>query len=327
MPVSVESTDRFEASALSELVIDQRLAQRLPLLVFEGEIGDAVDVRFDRARLQDNSAQLLRRLGVTVPPGDHRVSILTERAESSKTFLRVDVIPTPGQASRVTIKSPHETGDSSLVLALRAHQARLAISILSAGETSPDAPPPQRTLRLNEQTLPRLVGAVPLDFLAAEDSEIRLRIIVSAAPGGDAIQRLSLAPADRPGEAMTAFGVGVRSDPKNRFTDYACATDSRLPLARPSQLAEGKCAGAQAKLQLVSMGLRPGLVSMQSAGQAWVRKNDSVLTLDLVAWLKKNPILAALVGALDAAVLAWCKQVFFSAHVAPQSDKTQASPP
>ncbi len=44
---------------------------------------------------------------------------------------------------------------------------------------------------------------------------------------------------------------------------------------------------------------------------AWVRKDGAVHTLDLVAWLKENPVLATLIGALDAAVLAWCKQVFF----------------
>lgn len=310
VPVAMESVDRFEANAASELVIDQMLEQPGLLLVFEGETGDAVDLRFDRARPQEGSARLLERLGVAVPVGDQRVSLLTGRAVEAKTFLRIDVVPITGQASRVTIKSPREAGDSGLALVLRADGARLAVSALSVGDLSPAAPPPQRTLRLGERALPLLVGAVPLSMLAAPGSEIRLRI-VPAVPGWDDVQRLALAPTDHRGAALTAFGIGVRSSLKNGFTDYACAAGSRKLLARPGLLAEGQCAASVGKLRLVSLGFRPGLVSAQTSGQAWVRKDNTIHTLDLVAWLKENPILAALIGALDAAVLAWCKQVFF----------------
>ena len=309
VPVAMESVGRFEAGATSELVIDQRLAQPGLLLVFEGEAGDAVDLRFDRARLRENAARMLRALGVALPAGDHRVSLLTGQADGAKTFLRIDVVPVPGQASRVTLKSPREAGDAGLALVLRADGARLAVSVLSAGDPSPGAPLPQRTLRLSNQTLP-LSGAVPLALLAAANSVIRLRI-VPALSGWDDVQRLALAPADHRDAASSAVGIGVRADRQIEFTNYACATGTRVPLVRPDRLAEGHCDASANTLRLVSLGFRPGLVSAQSAGQAWVRKDDAIHTLDLVAWLKENPILAALLGALDAAVLAWCKQVFF----------------
>jgi hypothetical protein len=238
------------------------------------------------------------------------VSLLTGRAEQAKTFLRVEVVPVPGQASRVTLKSPREAGDSGLALVLRAEGARLAVSVLSAGDPAPGAPPPQRTLRVAGRELPLLSGAVPLAMLAAADSEIRLRV-VPAVRGWDDVQRLALAPADHRNAALSAFGIGVRAGRDSRFTDYACAAGDQLPLASPGRLAEGRCAASAGTLRLVSLGFRPGLVSAQAVGKAWVRKDDAVHTLDLVAWLKENPILAALIGALDAAVLAWCKQVFF----------------
>lgn len=309
VPVAMESVGRFEAGATSELIIDQALAQTGQLLVFEGETGDAVDLRFDRARLQENSARMLQALGVALPAGDHRVSLLTGRADTAKTFLRVEVMPVPGQVSRVTLKSPREAGDSGLALVLRADGARLAVSVLSAGDPSPGAPPPQRTLRLDGQALP-LSGAVPLALLAAANSEIRLRI-VPALHDWDKVQRLALASADHRDAASSAVGIGVRANQESEFTNYACATGTRVPLVRPGRLAEGRCAAGASVLRLVSLEFRPGLVSAESSGQAWVRKDDAVHTLDLVAWLKENPILAALLGALDAAVLAWCKQVFF----------------
>lgn len=309
VPVALESLGQIEVGAASEFVIDQKLERPGLLLVFEGEMGDAVDLRFDRARLEARSAGLLQRLGVALPTGDHPASLLTSQADKAKTFLRVEVVPVAGQASRVTLKSPREAGDSGLALVLRAEGARLAVSVLSAHDPSPDAPPPQRMLRLAGQALPLLSGAVPLTLLAAADSEIRLRIV--PVRGWDDVQRLALAPADHRDAALSAFGLGVRTERKNSFTDYACATDTRVPLAKPARLTEGRCAAAGSKLQLVSLGFRPGMINVQAAGQAWVRRNGAVHILDLVAWLKKNPILAALIGALDAAVLAWSKQVFF----------------
>jgi hypothetical protein len=184
------------------------------------------------------------------------------------------------------------------------------VSVLSTGDATPDAPPPQRTLRLGGQVLPRLSGAVPLAILAASGSEIRLRIVPTV-HGWAEVQRLALAPAEPHNAALTAFGLGIRAGQNGEFSDYACATGSHLPLASPGRLAEGRCAEDTGKLRLISLGLRPGQVSVQASGLAWVRKDDAVHTLDLVAWLKQNPILATLIGALDAAVLAWCKRVFF----------------
>lgn len=310
VPVALESLGPMEVSGPSELVIDQRLARPGLLLVFEGEVGDAVDVRFDRARLEARSARLLQGLGVALPTGDHPASLLTRQAEKTKTFLRIEVVPIAGQVSRVTLKSPREAGDAGLALSLHAEEAQLAVSVLSAGDLSPGAPPPQRTLRLAEKLLPVLSGAVPLAILSAVDSEIRLRV-VPAARDWDDVARLALAPADHRDAALSAFGIGVRADRESVFTDYACATASRVPLATPGRLAEGRCAASEGKLQLVSLGFRPGVIHAQASGQAWVRKNGAVHILDLVGWLKKNPVLAALIAALDAAVLAWSKQVFF----------------
>ena len=310
VPVMLENAGQFEAGATSELVIDQTLARPSLLLVFEGEVGDAVDLRFDRARLQESTARLLERLGVSLPAGDHPVSLLTDQAEKAKTFLRISVVPIPGQASRVTLKTPREAGDSGLALVLRADGARLAVSALSAGDPSPDAPPPQRMLRLGGRPLPVLSGAVPLSMLAAAGSEIRLRI-TAADRGWEDVPRLALAPADQRDAAFGAFGIGVRAGRESQFTDYACAAGARLPLANPGRLADGRCAGGEGMLRLVSLGFRPGLLSAQASGLAWLRKGGAVHTLDLVAWLRENPILATLIGALDAAVLAWCKQLFF----------------
>ena len=308
--VALESLSPIEVNNASELVIDQRLTRPGLLLVFEGEAGDAVDLRFDRARLEARSAGLLQRLGLALPAGDHPASLLTRQAEKTKTFLRIEVVPIPGQTSRVILKSPRDAGDSGLALSLRAEGAQLAVSVASAGDLSPGAPPPQRTLRLAGQVLPLLSGAVPLAIVGATGSEIRLRV-VPAARGWDDVERLALAPADHRDVARSAFGIGVRADRNSAFTDYACATASRVPLATPSRLAEGRCAAGEGQLQLVSLGFRPGVISAQATGQAWVRKHGAVHILDLVGWLKKNPILAALLAALDAAVLAWSKQVFF----------------
>jgi hypothetical protein len=252
----------------------------------------------------------MKRLGVRLPAGDHPVSLLTGRADAAKTFLRIEVVPIPGQASRVSLQSPREAGDSGLALILRADGARLAVDVLSAGDPTSGAPPPQRTLRLDGQLLPMLTGAVPLALLAAANSEIRLRI-VPAVRGWDDVQRLALAPADHRDAALTAFGMGVRAGRQSEFTHYACAAGSLRPLASPGRLAEGRCDAGEGKLRLVSLAFRPGLVSAEASGQAWVRRDDAVHTLDLVAWLKENPVLAALIAALDTAVLAWCKQVFF----------------
>lgn len=311
LPIEMESVGRFEAGPAAEFVIDQRLERPGLLLVFEGEAGDAVDLRFDRARLQENSTRMLQGLGLALPAGDHRISLLTGQADGAKTFLRVEVVPVPGQASRISLRSPREAGDAGLALVLRATGARLAVSILSVGAPLPGAPPPQRTLRLDGQALPLLRGAVPVAMLAAEDSEIRLRI-APALRDWDDVQRLALAPAGYRNAALNAVGIGVRAGRNDEFTDYACAAGAGVALTLPGRLAAGRCAVGAPSLALVSLGFRPGLVSAQSSGLAWVRKNGAVHTLDLVAWLKENPILAALIATLDAAVLAWCKQIFFS---------------
>lgn len=311
MPVALETVGGFDSGAASEIVIDQALERPGLLLVFEGDVGDAIDLRLDRGRLQASTADLLQRLGVALPAGDHPMSLLARRADDTKTFLRVTVVPTPGRPSRVTLKSPREAGDYGMGLVMRAEGARLQVSLIDAGSPSPDMPQSQRTLRLAGRELPVMTGAVPLSLLAAADSEIRLRI-VPAVRNWEDVQRLALAPADHRDAALTLFGLGVRNVLQGQFTDYACAAASRVPLATPHRLADGRCPAGKDWLRLVSLEFRPGQVSAEASGQAWLRRNDATHTLDLLTWLKENPILAALIGALDAAVLAWCKQVFFS---------------
>lgn len=309
VPVTLVSTGPLLTDAVSELVIDQRLDQPRPFLVFEGEVGDAVDLRFDRAQLEARSAQLLKQLGVTLPAGAHPMSLLTGRAAGAKTFIQINVVPVAGEISRITLSSPQEAGDSGLVLILRADGARIAVNLLSSGGASPNALPPQRTLHLAGKTLPVLSGAVPLSMLAASGSEIRLRIVPTAHDWSE-VPRLTLAPADPNNAALTAIGLGVRTGHQTQFSDYVCAKNSYLPLVTPGLLAQGQCTAGKNRLQLVSLGFRSGLVSMQASGHAWERRNNEVHTLDLISWLKDNPMLATLIGAFDAAVLAWCKRAF-----------------
>lgn len=310
VPVTLASTEPLQADAVTELVIDQRVDQPSLFLVFEGAVGDAVDLRFDRAQLEQRSAHLLEQLGGTIPAGDYPISLLTGRAEGAKTFIQINIVPVAGELSRISLSSPQEAGDSGLVFILRADGARIAMNLLSAGGTSSSALPPQRTLHLAGKALPLLSGAVPLSILAASGSEIRLRIVPTEHAWNE-VSRFSLAPADPNNAALTAIGLGVRTDHQTQFSDYVCANNSYLPLVTPGRLAQGQCVAGKKSLQLVSLGLRSGLVSMQASGHAWERRHNEVHTLDLISWLKNNPMLATLIGAIDAAILAWCKRAFF----------------
>ena len=310
VPVTLASTEPLQADTVSELVIDQRLDQTSPFLVFEGAVGDAVDLRIDHAQLQEHSARLLEQLGVTIPAGENPISLLTGRAVGAKTFIQINVVPVAGELSRITLSSPQEAGDSGLVFILRADGARIALNLLSAGGASSSALPPQRTLHLAGKALPLLSGAVPLSILAASGSEIRLRIVPTEHAWNE-VSRFSLAPADPNNAALTAIGLGVRMGHQTQFSDYVCANNSYLPIVTPGLLAQGQCLAGKNMLQLVSLGFRSGLVSMQASGHAWERRKNEVHTLDFISWLKDNPMLATLIGAIDAAILAWCKRAFF----------------
>lgn len=302
LPVELAGRAPFTASAGAELVIRPEAARPGLLFVFEGAPGEGVDLRLARASLAPATARLFARLGIELPGGDHPASLLTGEARGAKTFLAIG-LAAAGPAPALALGSPLEPGDTGLALTLRTEAASLEVRALSAAEA--DTPPPLRTLRLAGRDLP-LSGALPVSLIAAPGSETRLRIVSP----GSGVSPLALVPAEHPEAALAARALGARASARGPYTDLACAADSGLPLARPDRLAEGLCPEGEGRLMLQTLELGPGRIALQATGRAWLLRNGHPVTLDLLGLLNGNPVLAALIGSLDAAALAWIWRAF-----------------
>lgn len=121
---------------------------------------------------------------------------------------------------------------------------------------------------------------------------------------------------------ISALSVGVTAsnDDTQIFDSLFCgATESgKVLLNVAAKLAQQGCPGAEqlAPLKLSAFAVDKDHLQISASGSAWALKKGEPITKDIIALIKENPYLAALLAVFDGFFGAWLKRVFGSKEAA-----------
>jgi len=284
VPVSGELPEALVAPAgeTLELVAPQGRA----LLHYQG-VG-SIDVRFERARVAPETAQLLAQIGLALPEGDEPLSwVTTSGAEGVSVFdvARADAGDATG---RVALRAaPAGGGVAQLEL-----DADLPLRVALGTTLVPGAPATRKLLRIGSREIV-LDGALPLQLLVPAGAPLRAVFPLAAPDNALRLSTGSLPDGDERAAGLAVRAVGVQ-DATERPGAFACAAAPGRWLWRgAASLARGRCAG-NATLDIVELRVAAGGVEAVLRGNGWAWRAGASDDERLLGRLTDIPALAAL---------------------------------
>jgi hypothetical protein len=297
VPLGGDLPDTIAAPAGAALTLTG-LAGEPPLLNHQGS--GSIDVRFERARLAPDTAQLLAQLGVTVPDADGPISWVTTSGAEGISVLDVARADAAAAVGVLTLRVLSGSSESVAQFGLEA-DAPLRVKIGTS--LVPGAPGSRKLLRVGAQEV-KLDGALPLQVLVPASAPMRAVLPLGAA--GDVVNVSVGALRERAtGDAgLIVRGIGVRAE-DGRYDPFACgAASGRLLWRGAATLARGRCPGA-GTLQVEELRIGAEGIEAITRGTGWAWRDGAPLGPTLFERLTDNPALAALVMLGDALVAGW----------------------
>jgi hypothetical protein len=308
LPQQIAGYNPVTAGANEVLLLDRPQPGTGPLLVYEGVLGETVDLYVTRGRLADTTRQQFARLGLQPPERSGPAHLVAEAAKG-KTYFQIWFEPLASGRPRLYLSSPRQPGEDAQRLVLHPESARLTIKAESALPPTERSASGEKSLQIGDWSTP-LPDPLPVSLIVEPGAQARLRFVGPESKDG-LMDRLGFPPAESSAGKIMASSFGVRLADAARYTLYACAAATGRLLWQADVLQTGQCPDDRERLALSDFRLGSSGIALTASGAAWVQKDGAPATVDVVAWLKNNPVLAALIAAADAAVLGWCKRVFF----------------
>lgn len=317
-PVNLEATGKFSPATIrlgrEELVIEGPVVNSSEgmLLSHDGRPNETVDARFDRARLDEQTIRIFESVGSKPPsapgkidyrPDEPKIPFTSDEPCRTRVELRASQMP-----AEIHI---FQLGDPGLKhyrhLQIRTRGAELVSNLVTMSPDDSDLGPGcQYLLRVGDWSEP--VTKVGLTSIMAEGSDLRLYfrpLKPDSSPWADAggVLRLDLGglqklnPNDPP--PFQARAVSIRSLGGTNSSSVAPALIS----ARSTD--DGPL------LSLNDLRIDSDQVQLGIAGKGWVTINGEPETVNFLKRVQENPILLALLAALDTALLAWVARIIF----------------
>lgn len=305
LPLAVDTTGRnWKAAAVDEIVLGPAGVGRQPLISIEGIDNEGVDVRFEDARLQDESVQMLRSdLKLELPATQGRIDWLTAKKGSGHTAVDVSVEALQGTPE---VHIAHIGEGAHPGIRFSASKATLIVQLaVIMGDSS--APPEQKNLQIAKGPVLRIPGAAPITVIVPEGRTFAITFPVEK-PGST----LHLGAAD---ELHGVAGLplrylGIRRSGSESYSAYACGAKSDDRFWEPRSLRVADCT-ADPHLRAIKFELASDQMSVALAGTAFVSADGAFETDDWFNLLEKNKPLAAFSALVFAALAKWVWGAFF----------------
>ena len=316
-PVNLDTTGKFSPATIrlgrEELVIEGPVVHSSSgmLLSHDGRHNETVDARFDRARLDDQTIQLFESFGLRPPSTPVKIDYRPDEPKSPFTSdepcrTRVELLASQMPAEIHIF----QLGDPGLNhyrhLEIRTRGAELVSNLITMSPDDSDGPGCQYLLRVGDWSEP--VTKTLLTAIVAESSDLRLYfrpLKAHSTPWADTggVLRLDLGgaqklnPDDPP--PFQARAVSIRSLGGGN-------SGSVLPA-----LISARSTNDGPLLAIDDLRIDSDQVQLGIAGKGWVMINGEPATVNFLRRVQENPILLALLAALDTALLAWVARLIF----------------
>ncbi|UVJ42657.1 toll/interleukin-1 receptor domain-containing protein [Pseudomonas sp. LS1212] len=306
-PLDVGRAPPFAAAPGERLVLIVP-SSATPLIRYEGRPGEAVDVRFERARLKPETLALLRSAGLDPPSGEEALEWLSEDAGNARTFLTVNLLPpAAGKEARVELFQLPEAERGRPYFELRAQGADLSLTM-----AAPDADPfaaaaPMRHLTAGGRSW-ALPAALPLHLLVTDGQSLRVRVVSRAAAAASASPagRFVFGAGDGSGALpLRAAGVSSGGGANASLRQFACSAPPQGPYwPGAGRLAEGICDRGPSvpALTATQLEVSPDALAMTLRGTAWIAREGVEINAPLINRVRAEPTLVAAIVAADLAL-------------------------
>ena len=307
-PVNLDTTGRFSPATITlgqqELIIEGPVVNAAEGMLFshDGRANEIVEVRFQRARLDEETIGALEGKGLTPPSSpaeiDYRArdSMRSLKGESCRT--RVELRAISKMPSEIHIFQLGAPGLSHYrYLEMTAKGAELVSRILteSPGD-SVLAPGCQKLLRVGDWNQP----LTNFEVATIVDDDSALRFAFSPLTREASLW-------GGPQDFFEPLDLGVeKQNPNDQPPFQARAVSVRsLSGGDSARLTQASAEGDGALLTIYGLRIGSDKIQLSIAGKGRVKINGEDVTVDVLKRVGENPIPSALLAAGNAALLAW----------------------
>lgn len=306
LPISTDITGPLAAPVGSELILSG-VATEGPILAYSGRVGEAADIRFDRARLSPETIGLLRAVGVEVSEAEGPISWITGKETASKTVFEVNAVAVARPPSELRLRALPAVGAKQAQLEIEPRGAPLQALIGAPFTPENLGAKSVKTLNVGGRNI-QLAGAVPLKILVSEGASLRARF--SAANGAQAeeliLGSIAVHASDPGGLKLRSVALRKSADAGVRNDYFACAAPAEAISWRgDTGLEHGRCTAGDAFITASRLRVSAQDASISLTGAGWAQRGGDTVGIDPLDRIAENPVLAGLLLAVNLALVAW----------------------
>lgn len=287
-----------------------------PLFVYRGAIGEAVDARFESARLAEStianytviSCAATRDPACPLSKDEQTIRWITKAGSGSKTTMEIKLEQPTDSMVKVHLFRPADDNPNPH-LRVRVEGAVVSVNMaVPLGDPGVDPNMP-KILMVGERSY-NIPGAFPIGVMVPEGSPFELDFSGQQLAQG-LFDAFSLGPGTDEWIQTKAVAVRSQTSDLGQALFATCGEASGHAFwASDASLDPSRCKSLN-RLEL--RGLKVGRESLQieMRGTGWVALNGELITADLVALLQKNTVVQSLLASIVAVLIAWFWKTLF----------------
>ena len=313
-PVEVETIKELSPATVrlgqEELIIEGPVvdAEQGMLFSHNGRPNETVDVRFDRARLGKETLESFQRLRASPPSTAAAINYRPMKSKSADGHepcrTRIDLFSFSKMPEEIHLFQYGDPGQNyHRHIEMTAKGAELVSGILTA---SPDesalAPGCQYSLDVGEWSEP--IGRVQVTIVMNDNSTVRLYFRPRTPGTNPWAETKGVLPLDLGAQKLKSTDAqpfqahGVRIKPLG-------GGDSASDLVSATSLNDGPL------LNIRGLMIGSDELQLSVSGKGWVATGGKIKTVNLFSLIEQNKIISAILGAANAALLAWVGRLVF----------------
>lgn len=305
LPMATELTGTLHVPAGTDLTL-AGLRSDGPLIEYSGALGEAADIRFDRARLSAETLGLLRAVGLNLSEAEGPISWITRSQRGSRTVLEVSFHEPDAGFGELRFRALPAIGLDEPQLEIEPRLAALRVLIGTPFTPEKDAAQSEKTLIVGGRKV-ALSGAVPIHVVVSDGASFRARFS-HAAGARDArfiLGRISVDALEQPG--LAAYAVGMQeSGASDVYTYFACAASiGAIAWSGGGGLEHGRCNARDRFFRTSALRVTGQALELDVSGAGWAQRNGESIGVDLLSRVAQNPVIAGILLTANVALLAW----------------------
>ena len=306
LPMATDLGGRLAAPVGSELILSGVTTEG-PLITYSGRLGEAADIRFDRARLAPESIALLRAVRVDVSDAEGPISWITGTETASKTVFEVSSVDTARPLSELRLRALSAVGANQPQLEIEARGAPL--QALIGAPFTPEAASAKsvKTLSVGGRNI-QLAGAVPLKVIVSEGTSLRARFshTTGAQVAEFILGSVPVNAAEQAGLKVQSVALRKSADSGHGYDYFACAAAAgTISWSGSRAIAHGRCTPANGFVTASNLRVSGPELETTLGGAAWARRAGELVGADPLTRIARNPVVAGVLLALNLALAAW----------------------